>query len=354
MLSDLESRIADQEKLRAELLSSKFKLSREQAAKLVLSGAVFEYCPLCATPITQLNRLENECALCGTPESQQRAEPLRPEALNRDLDARIDDLSISLKQHRRVLAAQDRKISKLISEKAVLDRRLSDELETYDSSFLSNSREAERRVATLEEQLRNLQRVVRMPEALDRLAKEIAGLQVKERTLRDQIQAEKKKLGAADALVTELEDTYLQIMLAVGVPGVKQGDVVDIDRQDWIPRIYPGGIADLAYDFFSAGSGGKKTLLNVCYALAVHQVAAIHHLPLPTFLIVDSPMKNIGKEVNKQTFLALYEQLYSLAAGPLRDTQFVIIDNEFAPPPSNLTVNWRYMPPPLIPGYEGP
>jgi hypothetical protein len=65
-------------------------------------------------------------------------------------------------------------------------------------------------------------------------------------------------------------------------------------------------------------------------------------------------MKNIGKDVNRETFLALYEVLYGLAKDSLSATQFVIIDNEFPPVPLGLGVIDRYMPPPLIPGYEGP
>jgi hypothetical protein len=198
-----------------------------------------------------------------------------------------------------------------------------------------------------------------MPEALERLQREIAALEVKERLLREQIVSEKQKLRAADATVTEIEDTYREILIDVGVPGVDQSDSILIDRTTWIPTIYPGGNEEHGYDFYSAGSGGKKTLLKVCYALAVHKVAALHELPLPRFLIIDSPMKNISKDANKQTFLSLYRVLYTLASSSLMATQFVIIDNEFAKPPSGIAVTARYMAmndpaaPPLIPDYHG-
>lgn len=352
-LADVESRISDQDQLRAELISAKFKLSRAQAASTVLTGAEFDRCPACGTELRQIARTSDECLLCGTKESQRNVDAVRAEAVNEDLDSRIDDLEMSLRQHRRTISEQRRTVEATTAEKAALDRRLADELQTYDSAFLSNAREAERQVASLEERLRNLLNIARMPEALDRLTHEIAGLQIKERSLREQIQNEKGKLKAADSIVTELEDTYLQIMVEVGVPGVSSSDGILIDRLTWIPTIFPKGQQEQGYDFYSAGSGGKKTLLNVCYALAIHKVTAQHNLPLPSFLIIDSPMKNIGKEVNKQTFLALYAELYSLAGNSLRDTQFIIIDNEFAPPPATLNVKDRYMPPPLIPGYEG-
>lgn len=352
-LSDLRERIGDQEQLRAELISAKFKLSRTQAANTVLADVEFELCPVCGTSTSTLNRAPDHCILCGSDQSVQPSVDGRPEVVNRDLDARLEDLEMSLKQHRRQISAQERRVTELVTEKARADRRLSDELKTYDSAFLANAREAERRVASLEEQLRNLEKIVRMPEALDRLRRDIAGLQIRERELRQQIEAEKKKLQKADAIVNELEDTYLQIMVDVGVPGIRPGDTIYIDRLTWTPTIFPNGDESQGYDFYSAGSGGKKTLLNVCYALAVHTVAALNGLPLPTLLMIDSPMKNIGKEVNKAMFLSLYEKLYALVTGPLAATQFIIIDNEFAPAPQGVDIKDRYMPPPLIPGYQG-
>lgn len=359
VLADLQMRIADQEQLRAELVTAKFKLSRAQAASIVLTGVEFETCPSCGTLTSTLGRTSEQCVLCGTMPSDSLQDSDQPEVLNRDLDSRIEDLESSLRRHRRQITRQERRVSALLSEKSALDRRLSDELATYDSAFLANAREAERSVASLEEHLRNLQKIARMPEAMQRLQREIASLEIKERSMREQIASEKQKLRAADGIVTELEDTYRDILIDVGVPGVTRADSIFIDRTTWIPVIHPGGDVEHGYDFYSAGSGGKKTLLNVCYALAVHKVAAERKLPLPTFLIIDSPMKNIGKDVNKQTFLSLYRVLYTLASGSLKLRQFVIIDNEFADPASGVEVTHRYLArndpaaPPLIPNYHG-
>ena len=117
----------------------------------------------------------------------------------------------------------------------------------------------------------------------------------------------------------------------------------------------------MEWSFYNAGSGGKKTLLNVCYALAVHIVAARHNLPIPSFLIIDTPMKNIGEDVDRNIFVAFYKYLYDQAAGALSHTQFIIVDKEFIRPTSQkVQVFERYMTPseaehpPLIPYYRGP
>lgn len=49
--------------------------------------------------------------------------------------------------------------------------------------------------------------------------------------------------------------------------------------------------------------------MNVCYALAVHRVAANRKLPLPTLLMIDTPMKNISEDVNRNLFEASYRYL---------------------------------------------
>jgi hypothetical protein len=298
------------------------------------------------------------CYLCGSIPGHLTADRT-PSPLQQDLDSRIDDLDASLQQHRSQLKRQRRTVDRTKSDKERLDRRLSEELETYDSAFLSESREAERAVATLEEHIRGLQRIARLTHSLDNLDEQIDILGRRERELRQEIAVERASLTNAEELVVTLEHTYLQTLLDVGVPGVRPGDEVEINLTTWIPSILPGGNAELAYDFYRAGSGGKKTLLNVCYALAVHQLASTADLPLPRFLIVDSPMKNIGKDVNKEVFLSLYKKLYELASLDLNDTQFIIIDDEFASTDLPVEVRARFMTPsdqanpPLIPYYRG-
>jgi hypothetical protein len=129
-----------------------------------------------------------------------------------------------------------------------------------------------------------------------------------------------------------------------------------------VPFVWPKGDESLRWSFANAGSGGKKTLFKVCYALAVHTVATVNELPLPEFLIVDTPMKNIGEEVNEDLFRSFYGYLYDLAAGPLNGTQFIVVDKEYYGPPEEhgISVFERFMTPsdpdhpPLISYYRGP
>jgi AAA domain len=355
---DLEARVLQQQKLRDELLSVKFKLSRAESASTVLMGASFETCPQCSNDLSQLERVDGTCIVCGYPPgSTQKASSInqRAEGARKDLDSRIADLELSIKHHLQNVARQKRRVEDISKNKAELDETLTQELRSYDSAFLSTARETERRAARLEEKIRGLENTARMPLALAEIERQITELLYREKDLREQIVKEKSKLTNAVEIVHELEDEYLDLLVKVGVPGITRSDTVVIGLDSWLPKICPDGDLDLAYTFYGAGSGGKKTLLKVCYALALHKVAAANDLPLPRLLIIDSPMKNIDKEVNIELFLSFYKQLYILATDQLSETQFVIIDNEFAEGPAKIDLIHRYMSPEnaLIPYYKG-
>lgn len=101
-----------------------------------------------------------------------------------------------------------------------------------------------------------------------------------------------------------------------------------------------------SWNFYGAGSNGKKTLLNVCYALAVHVVAEAHDRPLPTFLLIDHVTKCISPDVNRSVTEALFKEICRLVLGPLKRTQMILIDNDFfAPDVADIQLVERYLTP---------
>ncbi len=364
VLADLNERISEQEALKAEILSSKFKLAKAKSASSVLSGVSFEYCPKCGSDVKNREVGDpDKCQLCGqypssSPSSQD--EPVEPveqaEIVQRDLTARIEELTESIEQHNQAKIKQERLVNQVRERKIHLDSQLNEELSNYDSAYLARSRELERQFATLQERKRGLERTINMLEAITKLEMEAEKLKEQENELRAEIASEKNKLIGANNRIYDIEETYIDALLSVGVPGIQEMDRVEIRRTTWMPWIIPQ--EGDAYNFYNAGSGGKKTLLNVCYALSVHKVAAEHNLKLPTFLMIDTPMKNIGEDVNRNIFDAFYKYLYGLASNSLSETQLIIIDKEFFEPSTGteLDVFEKYMSPdnPLISYYRGP
>jgi hypothetical protein len=291
---------------------------------------------------------------------------MHPEATDavylQDLGARIVELDEALSRHRASLNKTDADIARVGRTKSDLDEQLTEELRQYDSALLSFIRRAEASAARATERLHSLTFILRFPQRLSEIRQKLDSLRTAEQDLIRQLAAEQAKVSSAQKNISLLEEYFLEALLRVETPGVTGGDKVYIDRHTWIPRIQVGGNPERTWSFNSAGSGGKKTLFNVCFALALHRLASEQQLPLPSFLIIDSPMKNIGDDVNKEIFESFYDYLYGLARGPLNEAQFVIIDNEFVPRDpagDDLSITERYMTPgdedhpPLISYYRG-
>jgi hypothetical protein len=148
---------------------------------------------------------------------------------------------------------------------------------------------------------------------------------------RSAIEAARTRLREADANITAIADAFKQIMVAVGFPGVEEGDRIDIDPQHWRPRVFHG---EQDWSFWDTGSGGRKTLFNVCYALAIHTVALNRAMPVPTLLVIDSPTKNISDDENPELVSRLYEEIYRLARDERGSgsVQFLLIDSDLVEP----------------------
>lgn len=361
-LSDLEQRHHDERALRAELTTARFKLARKESASAVLKGVLFEACPMCGTKLeVGLSPSTDHCPLCkNTPARRSEAERAADtEVAKRDIEARIEELSDAIERARKAATRQQDRVDRLRKEKVILDARLVEELRNYDSAFVAAVRELDRQVATLVERLNSLNRLKELPDTIERLMREADQSLADEERIKREIEVERGSLTTAGEIINEIENAFLEALQKVGVPGVGPVDTVQINHRTWIPMILEEGDEERAWSFFDTGSGGKKTLLNVCYALAVHRVAAQRDLPLPSFLMIDTPMKNISEDVNRDLFESFYRYLYHLVQHDLSATQVIIIDKDFIPPPANVEIAERFMTPsdaahpPLISYYRG-
>ena len=361
VLADLTTIISEQMSLKEELIAAKFKLARSKSARDIFEGVTFQSCPSCGSKLTKQTHDPNTCSLCGQHlHGFSDLEPLTSDIVRLDLDARVKELEESIQRHSRSLKEQSPLLRSLQRDKATIDDKLNEAVNYYDSKFLGQSRETERRVASLEERIRGLEKIAEMPRAVTISEKEIEKLSADEVRIKREIAQEEESFVSVEQVIEDIEESYFQSLIAIKLPGLNADDRIKINRNNWVPFILPHGKEEGKWDFFNAGSGGKKTLLNVCYALAIHKVAAERDLPLPSFLIIDSPMKNIGKVVNREAFESFYFYLYELAQGPLSKTQFILIDTDYIESPQGTDEITRLMTPddpnnpPLIPYYHGP
>lgn len=354
-----EDAIAEQRALRAELITAKIKADRTEQAGRLLDGVEYARCPACGTDVTQRVVSPGACCLCGSHiASLTNTSSLELEAMRRELNDRIDQIADSIQRRERALGRSTRLRDQLRTEKVRLDESLQHELARYDSAFVESVRARDREIATLTERLRSLSKLQEMPRAINALEEQAGALQGKIDRIRTDISEERSRLRHADENLATIADSFKSIMIAVKFPGVVEEDEVVIDPRNWRPVIVHGG---QEWSFWDAGSGGKKTLFNVCYALAIHQAARDRGMPVPNMLIIDSPTKNISDDENPELVRALYREIYRLAS--LTDgnaTQFLLIDSDlFMPEDQVRDFEQRHLAgnseaPSLIPYYSGP
>jgi rubrerythrin len=358
-IADSEDSIAEQKGLRAEFITAKTKAERADQAGRVLEGVRYQRCPECGANISDRPNNDEQCRLCGSTQGEDAtATSMELEVLRRDLNERIDEIADSIARRERELGRMTRQLAQKQERKAAMDRQLQEQLARYDSAFVESIRGVEREIATLVERIKFLGRLIQMPQAINDLEEDAGALQGRIDRLRTTIAEERSRLRAADANIAAIAAEFKRVMLSVSFPGVAEGDEVVIDPRNWRPTVIHG---KQEWTFWDTGSGGKKTLFNVCYALAIHAVALERQMPVPTVLIIDSPTKNISDDEDPDLVRSLYAEIYRLARGQNgRQLQFLLIDSDLiAPDPELPGFSERRMAgepetPSLIPYYSGP
>lgn len=353
------STLTEQEALRAELVTAKVKAGRVEQAGRVLGGVDYSRCPQCGSDIAGRPQTTEGCRLCGTSATDERARPsVELEAVRRELNDRIDQIADSIGRRRQALERSVRQLQIAVTTKSQLDRELQDQLARYDSAFVESVRVVDREIATLEERRRSLVQLQEMPRAISELEEQAGASQGRIDALRSMVEDERGRLRSADENARAIAVKFKSIMLAVGFPGVSESDEVVLDPRNWKPVVVH---TEQQWGFWDTGSGGKKTLFNVCYALAIHEVAQERGMPVPNILVVDSPTKNISDDENPELVHSLYREIYRFAADRSNGgTQFLLIDSDLAEPePELATFCHRRLAgeaeaPSLISYYDGP
>lgn len=354
-IADSERSVDEQVALRAELITAKTKSGRAEQAGRILDGVRFIKCPECGADISERPQSHEHCRLCGTGLESQPQSSIELEALRRDLNERIDQIADSIARRQRELAKSRRLLGQMHERKQTLDAQLQRELARYDSAFVESIRAAERDIATYAERIRSLRRLQQMPRAIGDLEEQAGALQGQIDRLKSELAAERERLKMADENIAALAAEFKRMLLAISFPGVSEQDNVALDARTWQPAVSHG---DQEWGFWDTGSGGKKTLFNVCYALALHRVGIERGLPVPNVLVIDSPTKNISDDENPELIRSLYDEIYKLAVE--FEVQFLLIDSDLVEPATQIeTFVQRRMAgepgaPSLISYYSGP
>lgn len=342
-----------------ELLSLGTRFRRSQSAREILGGVAFEDCPRCGRDLP--NRPSDECPVCGQLHDELPTGVIAGDAAEQDLESRVADLKSQIELYETEFKKTERLIREVNDEKGAADEELNRASVAYDSAYLSVALEAERQRAGLKQQLLDLNRLDVLVRRIAELSERASKLLVAEQEIRSQLKEARTDAEKDTDNLKRLKELFLDCLLRAKIPGFLPTDIVEMKPPHFLPEVTPveGDLAVIS--FANMGSGGKKTLYKSCFAVAIHRLSAEIGAMLPTFMIIDSPMKNISERENSEQFEGFHNMLYELCSNELRETQFILIDKEYSVPPEDFqpTFRARHMQPdsvehpPLIPYYKG-
>ena len=360
IIDELEERILEQESLIAEFISMKFKAARTTAASKLLGGADFHSCPACGSDVTPQKPNKDNCYLCKSHIGEASENVgIELEIVDQDLNDRIEDLKRSVSKMKRSLDTHQRSLKEFLVERSEIEDSIKYFRKNSESEYLTKIREYESRLGGLRERIKILSRVQEMPAEIERILSEADKISEQIDEKKRRIGEEENKLSEGDLNIKFLEDNFLSILCSTKFPGISVDDKISINRKTWTVTVHSHGGDSVKYTFDDLGSGGKKVLFKICFALALHVTTAKRNLTVPRLLIVDSSMKNIATDINPGVFKAFYNSLYQLMETELLGWQVVIVDQTYKKPPEDIEVYERKLTrdnpefPPLISYYRG-
>ncbi|MCU6794854.1 AAA family ATPase [Paenibacillus sp. WQ 127069] len=330
--NDLTEQIIRRKKLHNEFNVAALKVSRSTIAQNLLRGIDYCNCPQCGQEIQNRINKENVCKLCLQDYSNE-INKNEAEIIQADLRNRQSELKESIHKLERQLEVIERERLYIAQEKSITDIKINELERDYDSAYLAEARDLERQTGVLEGRKQELLNLLPLPMKIAQLYKEVEELGVTEIRLKNELEYARHNAEMDRGNLDELKSLFLENLALVGFPGINIDDYLEISTTDFIPRITRFGEDELfTTEFANLGSGGKKTIYKCCYILAIHRLAARKHIALPSFLLIDTPMKNISERENKDIFEGFYHLIYKLYSSELSDKQLIIIDKEFFSP----------------------
>ncbi|OME86081.1 hypothetical protein BK120_08810 [Paenibacillus sp. FSL A5-0031] len=332
LVIDLNEQISRRRKLQNEYAIAAVKVSRSNVAKEILKGVQFCNCPQCGQEIQQRIDNESTCSLCLQPfKNSGNIEEV--EMLKADLKVRQNELKESVLKLERQLSVVENEKLLLLKSKIELDSKISELEREYDSAFLAKAKELERQIGEYEGRSKELLNLLPLPKKIEKIFLDVADLAKEEERIKNELAIARRNAELDATNLKELKDLFIENLTIVGFPGINANDYIEINTSDFIPRITRVGEDDVfTTEFANLGSGGKKTIFKCCFILAIHRLVAQKNIQFPSFLMLDTPMKNISERENRDIFEGFYNLIYKLYSSELSSRQLIIVDKEYFDP----------------------
>ena len=132
--------------------------------------------------------------------------------------------------------------------------------------------------------------------------------------------------------VSKLQVFFKDCLLGVGFPSFSAKDSIIIDKESFVPSVH-SNTGEFRFNYQTLSSSGIRTIFKICYALAIQRFVLEEKIItlLPSFMIIDTPMKNISERIDKSLYMKLYEYFYKSFSkgGILEGQQLILVDKEF-------------------------
>lgn len=333
---EIEDSIQKDKGHRNTILHLAVRQHRAQSARDALSGVSFRQCPQCCQDLPE--RDATVCPVCGQLHQPIPTSPIDDATLDADVRARAEELETKIELQKKAYDRLRRQRFEIAAEKEARDIELNAASAAYDSAYLSQSLELEKRMARLDQQIVDLRQMEILASRVVKMETEAKRLVGEEASIRADLREARNKAESDTTNLDKLKVLFLDCLLRAKMPGFFADDFVQMESPWYLPEVIGKNTGDFAITSFATlGSGGKKTLFKCCFALAIHRLARENNAPIPSFIILDSPMKNISERENRRQFEGFNQMLYELAGRELAGTQIIVIDKEYDPPHNPIT-----------------
>jgi hypothetical protein len=328
-LSDLSTQIIQRKRLLGEYEISNIKANRTLLAKELFKEEPFVTCPQCGLSIQKrLNHNEetHNCSLCLQPVIEELEDM---DIISADIKARIKEIGDSIERLEVKRDLLTKEHLELKEEKVKVDKHLNEVEKDYDSAYLASIKDLDRKIGEYGAKRDSIARLMPLPMKINELYDKANNLKIAGENLKRELDEAKAKAEKEAQDIELLKQLFLDCLTQVNFPGMSGSDAIMLNTSTFFPRVVSKDNDIFEMNFSNLGSGGKKTIFKCCFAIAVHRLAARKNIPLPTFLIIDTPMKNISERENKDIFDGFYKFVYKLLSEELTEMQMIIVDKEF-------------------------
>ncbi len=343
-LEALSFEIQRHQALIAQLELDRVRIARSSSATAVLHQIRFQVCPRCQQDLEYRVSESERCYVCGLPEPE--------EVPDLDLEAEHKRLTAQLEETKALLDEEERRYQTLRQRAAEFEaaidaeqQQLDERTREYVTPRFDEIESVSARNAELRVRQDAVERALQQWEQYRRLERTQAELESELRSVKRFLRDARTELEARRERVVELSDLFDELLRFFRLPWYESAH---IDRRSYLPVVNGQSPEELL-------SGGMRTIVNDAYHLAGLTHTLTHQTLLPSFLIIDSPRKNLGSGPDDTAIsFQIYRHFQRLAGAYGDNFQLIVADNDVPPAMRDLTSFTLDYDHPLIPDVQHP